>query len=91
MRLGVPLHVWDVSRPATGAAADLPPPAVERAGARPHWPEAVRITDLSSLLSAFRGVEKELSSQRIVWLHGRLNPAKVELTAGAAPGVALVP
>ncbi|MHB8800300.1 MAG: hypothetical protein ACYDBY_17775 [Thermoanaerobaculia bacterium] len=90
-RLGVPLHVWDVSRPPAGAAPDLPPSAADLADVRPHWPEAVRITDLSSLLSAFRGVEKELSSQRIVWLHGRLNPANVELTAAAGKEVALVP
>jgi len=90
-RLGVPLHVWDVSRPSAGTAPDLPPPDVAPADARPHWPEAASIADLSSLLSAFRGVEKELSSQRIVWLHGRLNPARVELTAAAGPGVSLVP
>jgi len=59
--------------------------------ARPHWPDAVRASSRSSLVAAFRGLRKELSSQRIVWLHGRLNPAKVELTAAAASGVALVP
>ncbi|MBP7678235.1 MAG: hypothetical protein KBB14_18170, partial [Thermoanaerobaculia bacterium] len=61
------------------------------ADARPHWPEAVRVSGLTSLLGVVRSLGKELASQRIVWMKGRLNPAKVELTAAAGRGVSLVP
>jgi len=88
-KLGVPLHVWDVSRPLEDA--ERPRLDEGLVDARPHWPDAVRASSRTTLVAAFRALEKELSSQRIVWLHGRLNPAKVELTAATAPGVALVP
>ncbi len=90
-RLGVPLHVWDVSRPSVEAERERAPLAEGLIDARPHWPEAVRASSRSSLVAAFRALEKELSSQRIVWLHGRFNPAKVELTVAAGKEVALVP
>jgi len=90
-KLGVPLHVWDVSRaPAKSAPGTAPrPPGLT--DARPQWPEAVRVSGLKSLLGVLRSLRRELSSQRIVWLKGRLNPAKVELTASAGKGVSLVP
>ncbi|HPA50350.1 MAG TPA: hypothetical protein PLP50_02000 [Thermoanaerobaculia bacterium] len=90
-KLGVPLHVWDVSRPPAKSAKKTAPRPPGPPNARSHWPEAVRVSGLTSLLGVFRSLEKDLSSQRIVWLKGRLNPAKVELTASAEKGVSLVP
>ncbi|MHB8800302.1 MAG: hypothetical protein ACYDBY_17785 [Thermoanaerobaculia bacterium] len=89
--LGVPLHVWDVSRAPAKSGQESDPGAEVQADARTHWPEAVRVSGLTSLLGVFRSLEKELASQRIVWLKGRLNPAKVGLTASAGKGVSLVP
>jgi hypothetical protein len=90
-KLAVPFHVWDVSRQLAEDEPALPPFAEGQTDARPHWPDAVRANGRVSLVAAFRALERELSSQRIVWLKGRLTPAKVELTAAAATGVALVP
>ncbi len=90
-KLGVPLHVWDVSwAPAKRKWKSAPRPE-GLANARSHWPDAVRVHDSQSLLGAFRALAKDLESQRIVWLRGRLNPAKVELTASAGKGISLVP
>ena len=88
--LGVPLFVGDVSRAPAKSEQNPDPGAEAQADARAHWPEAVRVSGLTSLLGVFRSLEKELASQRIVWLKGRLNPAKVELTASAGKGVSLV-
>jgi hypothetical protein len=90
-KLGVPLHVWDVSSsPAKRERKSTPRPE-GLANARSHWPDAIRVADSYSLLRTFRALAKDLASQRIVWLHGRLNPAKVELTASAGKGISLVP
>jgi hypothetical protein len=89
-KLGVPLFVWDVSRAPAKGEQEPASRAEGNVDARPHWPEAVRVSGLTSLLGVFRSLEKELASQRIVWLKGRLNPAKVELTAAAGKGVSLV-
>jgi hypothetical protein len=89
-KLGVPLFVWDVSRAPAKSEQRPSPRAEAQADARPHWPEAVRVSGLTSLLGVVRSLGKELASQRIVWMKGRLNPAKVELTAAAGKGVSLV-
>jgi len=90
-KLGVPLFVWDLSRVREETWKKPAPPTEGLADVRSHWPEAVRVDDSSSILGVFRSLAKELSSQRIVWLKGRVNPEKVELTASAAKGVSLVP
>lgn len=64
----VPLFVWTMD----GAAA-----------AR-VWGESVEVSSNSKMRKAFTRLEKELATQRIIWLDGRHLPQSIELSAAAA-------
>jgi len=69
-RLRVPLRVWRLAPAEPPAEAD--------------WPGAVDASTIERLGEAFGVLRDDLKSQRVVWLEGRLQPARVEVTAKAA-------
>lgn len=73
-RLRVPLHVWRLSPVESGAAGD--------------WPGALDAFTIDGLGRAFEALRDDLSTQRIVWVEGRLLPSAVEVTPEAAGIVA---
>ena len=68
-RLRVPLYVWRL------APGDAP--------VAPGWSDAVDASTIEGLREAFRLLRRDLSSQRIVWLEGRVDPSKIEVGSGA--------
>jgi hypothetical protein len=71
-RIRVPLHVWRLSGGQVPAAGD--------------WPEASDASTIDGMGRAFEALRSDLSTQRIVWLEGRLPPSAVSLT-GKAKGL----
>lgn len=69
-RLRVPLHVWRLSPVESRAAGD--------------WPGTVDASTIDGLGRAFEVLRDDLSTQRIVWVEGRLLPSAVEVTPKAA-------
>lgn len=68
-RLRVPLHVWKTSPGAAPAAAD--------------WPGAVDASTIGAMGRAFEALRADLAAQRIAWVDGRFDPARISLTARA--------
>jgi hypothetical protein len=64
----VPLFVWTLSDSAAAGA----------------WGESVEVSSTSKIRKAFARLEKELATQRIVWLDGRYLPQSIELSPAAA-------
>ena len=64
--LHVPLFVWSLGTPSQAAAA---------------WGEVQDVSTALGMLQAFAAVRRELASQRIVWVEGRLLPQEIELAA----------
>jgi hypothetical protein len=69
-RLRVPLHVWRLSPAESSVAGD--------------WAGAVDASTIDGLAGAFEVLRDDLSTQRIVWVEGRLLPFAVEVTPKAA-------
>ena len=68
-RLRVPLHVWRLAPPEAPVA--------------PGWPEGLDVTTKRGLRAAFRALREDLASQRVIWLEGRVDPSKVEVSSAA--------
>jgi hypothetical protein len=64
----VPLFVWTLGDPASAGA----------------WGEGVKVSSTAKMRKAFARLEKELATQRIIWLDGRHLPQSIELSAAAA-------
>lgn len=73
--MAVPLHVW------SGAEPKAPPKG---------WPAAAPIGRFKQVQRAFRELERDLDSQRIVWLVGRHLAAQVRLDARRCPDFELL-
>lgn len=65
----VPLFVWTLGDPAVSGAA---------------WGGGTEVSSLSKMRKAFTRLEKDLVTQRIVWLDGRHLPQSIELSPTAA-------
>lgn len=65
-RLGVPLHVWRLAPPESPVA--------------PGWPKGLDVTTTEGLQAAFRTLREDLAAQRVIWLEGRVDPSKVEVS-----------
>lgn len=65
-RLRVPLHVWRLAPPESPVA--------------PGWPEGLDVTTTRGLRAAFRALREDLAAQRVIWLEGRVDPSKVEVS-----------
>jgi hypothetical protein len=63
-RLHVPLFVWSLGTPSPAAAA---------------WEEVQDVSTALGMLQAFADLRRELGTQRIVWVEGRLLPQEIEL------------
>ena len=68
-RLGVPLHVWRLAPPESPVA--------------PGWPKGLDVTTTEGLQAAFRTLREDLAAQRVIWLEGRVDPSKVEVSSSA--------
>lgn len=68
-RLRVPLQVWRLVPPETPVA--------------PGWPDALDVSTIRGLRSAFRTLREDLAAQRVIWLEGRVDPSKVEVSSRA--------
>lgn len=68
--LRVPLHVWRLTPGDVLAAGD--------------WPEAVDASTIEALGNALQSLRADLSSQRIVWLEGRVLPSSISVTPKAS-------
>lgn len=68
-RLRVPLHVWRLAPPESPVA--------------PGWPDGLDVTTKRGLRAAFRALREDLASQRVIWLEGRVDPSKVEVSSAA--------
>jgi hypothetical protein len=68
--LRVPLHVWRITSGDVPAASD--------------WPEAVDASTIEALGEAFQSLHADLSSQRLVWVEGRILPSSISVTPKAA-------
>ena len=66
-RLHVPLFVWSLGAPSRAAA----------------WGDVADVSTALGMLQAFADLRAELTSQRIVWVEGRLLPQEIELTPEA--------
>ncbi|MCG8454912.1 MAG: hypothetical protein MI919_01425, partial [Holophagales bacterium] len=75
--LGVPFHVWTPGTLLPGDAAEA-------------WGEARPVQSLERLRRAFRELEKDLESQRILWVEGRYLPHEIERGRAAPRGVDLL-
>ncbi len=69
-RLRVPLHVWRLV-PAEAPVVD-------------GWSDAVDASTIEGLGNAFHALRQDLAAQRVVWLEGRVDPSRVEITPRAA-------
>lgn len=65
----VPFFVWTLSDPAVSGAA---------------WGGGTEVSSIGKMRKAFTRLEKDLATQRIVWLDGRHLPQSIELSAAAA-------
>lgn len=65
----VPLFVWTLGDPAVSGAA---------------WEGGTEVSSISKMRKAFSRLEKDLETQRIVWLDGRYLPQSIELSPAAA-------
>ena len=65
----VPLFVWTLGDPAVSGSA---------------WGGGAEVSSLGKMRKAFTRLEKDLATQRIVWLDGRHLPQSIELSAAAA-------
>jgi hypothetical protein len=72
----VPLFVWTLGDPALSGAA---------------WGGGMEVSSLGKMRKAFARLEKDLATQRIVWLDGRHLPQSIELSPAAAAVLAPVP
>lgn len=64
----VPLFVWTLGHPGVSGT----------------WGEGVEVSSIGKMRKAFTRLEKELATQRIVWLDGRHLPQSIELAPAAA-------
>ena len=69
-RLRVPLFVWSIGPPSKAAAA---------------WGDVRDVSTAIGMLQAFAEIRRELASQRIVWVEGRLLPQEIGLAAEPGP------
>jgi hypothetical protein len=72
----VPFFVWTLGDPAVSGAA---------------WGGGTEVSSITKIRKAFSRLEKDLETQRIVWLDGRHLPQSIELSPAAAAVLAPVP